>query len=159
VPNKLNITPWRQMGEWRYSSTILDPAIRWWAVSFTSQPLFSGERAPGTHLIWGWMGPEPIWTLRSRGSAFGIAIDYGHDGRGVGVRVPSGAKIFLLSASSRPILRSTHPPIQWVPEALHPAESGWDVKLTTHLQLEPRSRIRGFIHPLPHTSSQQCLNS
>jgi hypothetical protein len=27
------------------------------------------------------------------------------------------------------------------------------VKLTTHVQLLPRSRIRGFLHPLPHTSS------
>jgi hypothetical protein len=31
---------------------------------------------------------------------------------------------------------------------------GRDVKLTTHLQLEPRSRKYGFMHPLPHTSSR-----
>jgi hypothetical protein len=27
-------------------------------VSFTLQPLYSGERAPGTHLIGGWEGPR-----------------------------------------------------------------------------------------------------
>jgi hypothetical protein len=32
--------PWRRMGEWRYSSTILDLVISWrWAVSFTLWPL------------------------------------------------------------------------------------------------------------------------
>jgi hypothetical protein len=31
--------------------------------------------------------------------------------------------------------------------------SGWNVKLTTHLQLEPKSRIRRPTHPLPHTYS------
>jgi hypothetical protein len=29
----------------------------------------------------------------------------------------------------------------------------WGMKLTTHLQLVLRSRKRGSIHPLPHTSS------
>jgi hypothetical protein len=29
----------------------------------------------------------------------------------------------------------------------------WGVKLTTRLQLQPRSSLRGSIHPLPHTSS------
>jgi hypothetical protein len=32
-------------------------------------------------------------------------------------------------------------------------QSGWGVKLTIHLQLVPRSRIRGSIHPLPYTCS------
>jgi hypothetical protein len=32
--------PWRHMGEWRYSSTILDIGTRWrWVVSFTPLPL------------------------------------------------------------------------------------------------------------------------
>jgi hypothetical protein len=57
-------------------------------------------------------------------------------------------KNYHFSMSSRPALGSTRPPIQWVPGALSPG-----VKLTTHLQLVPRSRIRGSIHPLPHTSS------
>jgi hypothetical protein len=53
-----------------------------------------------------------------------------------------------------PALVSTQPPIQWVPGALSPG-----VKLTTHLQLVPRSRKRGCIHPLPYTPSwsSACL--
>jgi hypothetical protein len=31
------------------------------------------------------------------------------------------------------------------------------VKLTSHLQLVPRSRKRGSIHPLPHTHSDEKL--
>jgi hypothetical protein len=44
------------------------------------------------------------------------------------------------------------PPIHWVPGDLSP-----DLKRpgreADHLQLVPRSRKRGPIHPLPHTSS------
>jgi hypothetical protein len=44
------------MGEWRYSSTILDLGIRRrWVISFT--PPSPRERAPGTHRIGGWVGP------------------------------------------------------------------------------------------------------
>jgi hypothetical protein len=40
------------MGEWRYSSTILDLGSRWrWVVSFTLR-----TRAPGNHWIGNWMG-------------------------------------------------------------------------------------------------------
>jgi hypothetical protein len=47
------------MGEWRYSSTILDLGIRWrLVVNFTPQPLYPGERAAGTHWIGGWVGPR-----------------------------------------------------------------------------------------------------
>jgi hypothetical protein len=45
--------------------------------------------------------------------------------------------------SSRQDLGSTQPPIQWVP----------GVKLTTYIQLVPRSRKCGFIHPFPHAPS------
>jgi hypothetical protein len=34
-------------------------------------------------------------------------------------------------------------------------QSGWGVKLTTHLHLVPRSRIRGAIPPLPNTPSRR----
>jgi hypothetical protein len=56
-------------------------------------------------------------------------------------------RIFLLTISSRPVLGLTQPPIQWVPGVKRPG-----MKLTTHLHLVPRSRIRESIHPLPHTS-------
>jgi hypothetical protein len=51
-------------------------------------------------------------------SVVGIATGYGLDDRGVGYRVPVESRIF--SASSRPALGPTQPPIQWVPGALSP---------------------------------------
>jgi hypothetical protein len=51
--------PWRRMGEWRYSSTILDLGTRWrWVVSYTPRPLYPEEILPGTHWIGGWVGPR-----------------------------------------------------------------------------------------------------
>jgi hypothetical protein len=36
-----------------------DLGTRWrWVVSFTPRPLYSRERAPGTHFIGGWAGPK-----------------------------------------------------------------------------------------------------
>jgi hypothetical protein len=64
---------------------------------------------------------EFIWLymyLVSRDSVVGIATSYELDDRRVGVRVPVGPRIF--STSSKPALRSTQPPIQWVPGALLP---------------------------------------
>jgi hypothetical protein len=47
------------MGEWRYSSTILDLSIRWRSVvSFTLQSLYPRGKAPGTHWTRGWVGPR-----------------------------------------------------------------------------------------------------
>jgi hypothetical protein len=51
------------------------------------------------------------------------------------------------SMLSRPILGPTQPPIQWVPGVLSPGQSGRVEKLTTHLQLVPRSRTFGSIYP------------
>jgi hypothetical protein len=55
---------------------------------------------------------------RSRDSAVGIVTGYGLDGRGVRVQVPTGAKFFLFSTSSKSVLGPTWPPIQWVLRAL-----------------------------------------
>jgi hypothetical protein len=45
------------MGEWRYSSSILDFGIRWrFVVSFTAE-----ERDLGTNWIGGSWAPEPVW--------------------------------------------------------------------------------------------------
>jgi hypothetical protein len=48
------------MGEWRYSSIILDLGTRWrWVVTFTPLSRFTtGEGAPATHWIGGWVGPR-----------------------------------------------------------------------------------------------------
>jgi hypothetical protein len=64
--------------------------------------------------------PSPLGRFRSRESAVGIAINFGLDERGVGVRVPVAATIFLFFTSSRPALWPTQPPIQWVPRAFSP---------------------------------------
>jgi hypothetical protein len=45
------------MGEWRYSSIILNHGTTWrWMVSFMLLPLYSGEETPVTHWLWGWVG-------------------------------------------------------------------------------------------------------
>jgi hypothetical protein len=59
---------WRCMGEWRYSSTILDLGTRWrWVVSFTTQPLclwyLLGRILSGPHNYSLTHGAEPF--LRS----------------------------------------------------------------------------------------------
>jgi hypothetical protein len=39
--------PWRHIGEWRYSSTILDLCTRWrWVISFTPLPLYREGKSP-----------------------------------------------------------------------------------------------------------------
>jgi hypothetical protein len=75
------------------------------------------------------------------------------DGRGVGVRVPVGAKFSLLHAVQT---GSGVHLISYPMGTGGPFPGGWSgtgLKLTTHPQLVQRSRIRGSIHPLPHTSS------
>jgi hypothetical protein len=45
------------------------------------------------------------------------------------------------------LVKGVSPPIKWVPGALSRGLSGRDVKLTTHLQLVPRSRnVDLYIH-------------
>jgi hypothetical protein len=65
-----------------------------------------------------------------RDSSVGIAAGYELDDRGVGVRVSGRVKNFLFSTASIPALRSTEPPIQWVPgrEADHSPPASAEVK-------------------------------
>jgi hypothetical protein len=90
-----------------------------------------------------------IYVYGSRDRAVGIATSYGLDDRGVGVRVPVESRIF---SSPR------RPDWHWSPSSLlsngYPGlfPPRWSVrgeKLTTHLQLVPRSRQCESIHPLP----------
>jgi hypothetical protein len=44
---KVKLSPWRHMGEWRYSSTIFDHGTRWrWVVTFTPRPLYLRAKSP-----------------------------------------------------------------------------------------------------------------
>jgi hypothetical protein len=89
---------------------------------------------------------RPKFKPMSRDSAGGIATGYGMHDRGVRVRVPVGSRIF---SSPRRTERLLGPP-----SLLSNGYRGQfprGVKLSTHLQLVPRSRKRGSKHPLPHT--------
>jgi hypothetical protein len=57
------------------------------------------------------------WSRVSSGS---IVSDYRLDDREIGVRSRRGQRIFPLACVSRPALRPTQPPVQWVPEVLSP---------------------------------------
>jgi hypothetical protein len=56
----------------------------------------------------------------SRVSSGSIVSDYGLDDRAIGVRTPAGQRIFPLTSVSRPALRPTQPPVQWIPGVLSP---------------------------------------
>jgi hypothetical protein len=58
VLNQLSTMPWRHMGKWRNSSTIVDLGIRWrWVVSFTPRSLYYRRKSP-RYPLGGWMGPR-----------------------------------------------------------------------------------------------------
>jgi hypothetical protein len=64
-----------------------------------------------------------------------------------------GQARFIFSTSSKPALGPTHPPIRRVPGSLSPGLTQWEMKLTTHLHLAPRLRIRGVMVSRLHTAS------
>ena len=76
------------------------------------------------------------------GSSVGIATDYGLDGPGSN---PDGDEIF---PPSRPILGPIQPPVQSVRSSFPGVKCGWDVLLTTHTLLVPRS-WKSRAKPLP----------
>jgi hypothetical protein len=90
---------------------------------------------------------------RSRCRLISITTTYGLNDRGVTVRALVGSRIF--SSPRRPgRLWGPHNLLYNGYRGLFPREySGRGVKLTTHLQLVPRSIICGSIYPLPHTPS------
>jgi hypothetical protein len=70
-----------------------------------------------------------------------IVSDYWLDDLAIRFRSPAEAEgIFPLASGSRPALRPTQPPVQWVPGVFPPGvKRGRGVMLTTHPILVPRS--------------------
>jgi hypothetical protein len=78
---------------------------------------------------------------------------YGLDDRVIEVRSPTEAKgSFPLASVSRPALRPTQPPVQWVPDV----KCGRGVTLTTHPHLAPRSIMSRSYIPSPPSASMAC---
>jgi hypothetical protein len=93
--------------------------------------------------------PIPLIT-GSRDSVVGIATGYSLEDRGFGVRVPVASRIF---SSPRRRERFWGPPSLLSIGYRGPSPrrySGRVMKLTTHLQIVPRSRKCGSVHPPPY---------
>jgi hypothetical protein len=93
----------------------------------------------------------PTQSEKSPDSSVGIALGYGLDDRGSRVQFPAGTGNFSLHHRVQNG-SGAHPASYPTGTRVFPWEkSGRDVKLTTHLHLVPRPRIRGAIPPLPTT--------
>jgi hypothetical protein len=64
-----------------------------------------------------------VYDVVSRGSSVSIVSGYGLDDWAIEVRFPTGERIFPLPSVSRPALRPTQPPLQWVSGVLSPGQS------------------------------------
>jgi hypothetical protein len=85
--------------------------------------LYPRGKDPGVHWTGGWVGLELAWTQIV---SDGIASDYRLDYQG---SIPCRGKVFV----SRPVLRPTQSPIEWVPGGLsRGVKRGWGVMLTIH---------------------------
>jgi hypothetical protein len=68
-----------------------------------------------------------------------------------------GERIFPLTSESRPALRPTQPPVQWVPGDISPGlRRGRGVTLTTHPHLVPRSRMSRSYTSSPTSAFVAC---
>jgi hypothetical protein len=106
------------------------------------------------HLILGYIIiDDGTSSSRSRDSVVGITTSFGLDDRGVGVPSPGMVKNFLFFRSSRLALRSTQPPVLWVPGALSPGvkRPGREVDHSPPTSAEVK-KMRIYIST-PHTPS------
>jgi hypothetical protein len=91
---------------------------------------------------------------RSRGSSVSIVSDYALDDWG---SIPGGGqRIFPPSSVSRPALRPTQPPVQWVLGVLPRGKARPGVTLTIHPHLVPRSRMDRSYTSSPPSASMAC---
>jgi hypothetical protein len=132
-------------------------ASRWELYPFQTQ--FPRRQVPTSYHILRYKRriKAPFTLRRSRGSSVSIVSDYGLDDRVIGVRSPAGAKDFPLASVSRPVLRPTQPPIQWLPGVLSPGQSAagawrWPV---TPIYCRGQEWV-GAIHPLPPSATMAC---
>jgi hypothetical protein len=92
---------------------------------------------------------DPRELGKSRDSSVGIALGYGLDDRSSRVRFLAGAGSFSLHHRVQNGSR-THPASHPMgARDSFPGGKAAEMKLTTHLHLVPRSRMRGAIPPLP----------
>jgi hypothetical protein len=91
---------------------------------------------------------------RSRGSSVGVATGYGTGRSGFYSR---HGKIFRFSATSRQVLGSTQPPIQWVPGAPSPGVKRPGREADHSPPTSAEAKNGGAIPPLPYVFMAQCL--
>jgi hypothetical protein len=89
---------------------------------------------------------KTVIPTKSRDSSVGIATRLRPDDRSSRVRFPAGAGKFSLHHRVQRAQPASYTMGTW-------ESSDQGVKLTTHLHLVPRPRMRGAIPPLPNTSS------
>jgi hypothetical protein len=77
VVGKVKLSPWRRMGQRRYSSIILELDTRWrWRVSFKPWQLYSWGKSPGTQWTGGWVGPtSDLDAMEYRNKSRALAIE------------------------------------------------------------------------------------
>jgi hypothetical protein len=81
-----------------------------------------------------------VCRLEAGGSSVSIVSGYEVNDRAIQVQSPTETKDFPLPSVSRPALRPTQLPVQWVPGVLSPGvKSGRGVTLITHPHLAPSS--------------------
>jgi hypothetical protein len=102
--------------------------------------------------------PIVLYRCDEQGSSVSTVSGYGLEDRAIKVRSPAGEKGFFLLSVSRPALRPTQPPVQWVQGGPFLAlKRGRGVWLTINPHLVPRSRMsRSYTSSAPPSAFVAC---